>query len=131
MKKILVLLLLMVSTNVFAEWMKVTDNLDGNMTVYVDYEKIKKKGNKIKTWSLLDFKTVQKSSGGKEFLSALNHNEYDCEEETTRTLDLYYYSGNMKNGEIVVSYPNIKDEPSSILPGSIDEGNFEIACGKK
>ena len=130
MKKILVLLLLMVSTNVFAEWTRVDNSPDGNMIVYIDYETIKKKGNKVKIWSLIDFKTVQKSSYGK-YLSFVSRNEYDCEEETRRMLDLYSYSGNMRDGEQVYSQSNIKDEGTSIIPVSIDEVLFKIACSKK
>ena len=61
----------------------------------------------------------------------MERDEYDCEEETSRMLDFYWYSGNMRNGEIVYTDTNIKKEPISILPGSISEGLFKIACGKK
>jgi hypothetical protein len=130
MEKI-ILLLLMVSTNVMAEWTKVTDSKDVDMTVYIDLGTIKKKGHKVKMWILTDLKTVQKNSTGIKYLSLLNRNEYDCEEETTRMLDLYQYSGNMKGGDNVFSYSNIKIEPISITPDSIDEVFFKIVCDKK
>ena len=130
MKKVLVLLLLMISTNVFAEWTPVDGSKDGDMTVYVDFETIKKKDNKVKMWDLFDYKTVQKV-GNYRFLSVLDHYEYDCDEETRRMLDFYWYSGNMKNGEIVYSQTNIKNEAESIVPGSISETKFKIACDKK
>ena len=63
--------------------------------------------------------------------SIASHQENDCEEETTRILDLYFYSGNMRQGDVVYSNRNIKDEPESIIPGSTSEALFEIACGKK
>jgi hypothetical protein len=128
MKKVLVLLLLIVSTSVFAEWANVDDN--DEMTTYVDFGTIKKKGNKVKIWSLIDFKTVQTYEKIK-FLSQLTRNEYDCEEETRRMLDLFWYSVNMRQGEIVFSSKNIKDEAESIVPGSIDETLFKIACSNK
>ena len=131
MKKVLVLLLLMVSTNVFAEWLRLGEVDDGDSTFYVDLETIKRKGNKVKMWDLSDSKTVKKTLGGKEYFSSLNRIEYDCEEETRRILDAYRYSGNMKNGGIVFSYPNVKDEAESIIPESLDDGLFKIACGKK
>jgi hypothetical protein len=132
MKKILILLLLMISTNVFAEWLRFADNDDGNETVYVDLETIKRKGNKVKMWNLFDFKTAKISPlDNRSYLSQLSLNEYDCEEETNRTLDFYFYSGNMRGGEVVASQSNIKQEPTAILPGSMGEGLFKIACGKK
>ena len=130
MKKLVVLLLLMVSTSVFAEWTEVSGNDDVGITAYADFGTIKRKGNKVKMWSLLDLKTVQEVAG-KKYLSVMSRNEYDCEEETSRMLDFYEYSGNMRNGEIVWSSTNIKKETVSIIPESIDEGTFNIACGKK
>ena len=47
MKKLVVLLLLMVSTSVFAEWTPVDGSKDGDMTFYIDFETIKSKGNKV------------------------------------------------------------------------------------
>ena len=55
------LLLLIVSTSVFAEWTKVTNSSDDDMTVYVDYGSIKNKGNKVMMLDLTDFKTVHKN----------------------------------------------------------------------
>ncbi len=133
MKKMLILLLLMVSTNVFAEWTRYGDSADGDATVYIDVETIKRKGHKVKMWRLMDFKTVQifKGDNNTRYLSSITYNEYDCEEQTTRMLDFYQYSGKMRQGEIVYSAPNIKNEAESILPGSIAEGLFKLVCGKK
>ena len=130
MKKILVLLLLMVSTNVFAEWTEVNGNKDAGVTFYVDYGTIKNKNNKVKIWTLSDYKRVKQVEDSR-YLSQVTRVEYNCEEETSRMLDVYWYSGNMRNGEIVWSSTNIKDEAVSIIPESIDEGTFNIACGKK
>ena len=130
MKKILVLLLLIVSTSVFAEWTEVGGNNAAGQTSYIDLGTIKRKGHKVKVWSLNDYKTVQESEGSR-YLSSMSRYEYDCEEETIRLLDFLWYSGNMKQGEIVVSSSNIKMEARSVTPGSIDETFFKIACGKK
>jgi len=101
------------------------------MTAYIDYGTIKKKGNKVKMWHLQDYKAVQSLSRNGGYLSGASYHEYDCEEETKRMLDLYLYSGNMGDGEIINSHQNIKEEAKSILPGSIDEKLFNIACSKK
>ena len=132
MKKILVLLLLMVfSTSLFAEWTRVGSSDDGEQTTYIDLETIKRKGNKVKIWSLFDYKTVRKLEHDR-YLSRVIHQEYDCEEETLRILDVYWYSGNMqRNGKVVSSNTNIKDEAISIIPASVNEHLFKLACGKK
>ena len=128
MKKLTLLLLLLVSTSVFAEWTKVGGTDD--MTSYADFGTIKRKGNKVKMWGLYDFKTVQKV-GNDSFLSSVSRNEYDCEEETVRLLDFYWYSGNMRQGEIVVSSTNLKRESKSIMPDTFNDDFLKIACGKK
>ena len=128
MKKLTLLLLLLVSTSVFAEWTKVSGTDD--VTTYVDYGTIKRKGNKVKMWSLYDFKTIQRW-GNSSFLSQINHIEFDCEEEAERNLDYFLYLGNQGGGEVVYSQTNRKYETSSIIPGSIGETNFKIACDKK
>ncbi len=130
MKKILTLLILMISTSVFAEWTKVTDSSDGDITVYVDYRSIKKKGNKVKMFDLSDFKTVQKTKSYR-YLSQLSLNEYDCEKERRRMLDFHWFSENMKKGDIVYSEKNINDEGKSIPTDSIGTDLFNIACDKK
>ena len=130
MKILSLILLLMISTNVMAEWIVVGGNDDVGITTYADFGTIKRKGNKVKMWSLLDLKTVQEVAG-KKYLSVMSRNEYDCEEETGRQLDIHWYSGNMRGGEVVESATNIKKEAESITPGSIDETILKIACDKK
>ena len=58
MKKLIPMLLLVgVSTNVFAEWTWVGTNSNGGITAYVDFATIHKKGNKVKVWDIFDYKT--------------------------------------------------------------------------
>jgi hypothetical protein len=128
MKILSLILLLLVSTNVFSEWTAVDSNNEMT-TYYVDFDTIKRKGNKVKMWRLLDFKTAPEI-GSDRFLSSMNRDEYDCEEETSRRLDSFKYSGNMKSGEIVYSQKNIKEEAESIIPGSVSKFFFNIACDK-
>ena len=130
MKKLTLLLLLMISTNVMAEWTPVSSSGNGAMSVYVDFGTIKRKGNKVKMWDLFDYKTVQETAG-KRYLSSITRSEYDCEEETTRMLDLHGYSGNMKTGDNVFSNTNIQNQSTSIRPDTIEEVVFKIACYKK
>ena len=130
MKKLIPILLLMVSTSVFAKWTEVDGSDDRDQTAYADFGTIKRKGHKVKMWRLHDFKTVHEVAGDR-YLSQLERDEYDCEEETTRILDLNFYSGNMRQGGIVASSSNIKDEGYSVTPESVGETFFKIACGKK
>ncbi len=125
MKKIVIMMLLFASTNVLAEWTRLGGTDDS--TGYVDIQSIRKNGNKVKMWKLVDYKTAQDRS----YLSILVREEYDCLEETKRSLDMYAYSGNMRNGDIVFSNANITEQPKTVLPGSNGEGLLKIACGGK
>ena len=129
MKKLTLLLLLMVSTNVMAEWTRVTESEDGEQTVYIDYGTIKKKGHKVKMWVLKDYKTAI-TDGGYTFLSELGLEEYDCIEETKQTMGFYYFSGNMRGGTPVYS-DTTTNLLNPIVLGSISETPFKIACDKK
>ncbi len=128
MKKLGLMLLLIASTNAFAEWTKYSEN--NVVSFYIDFGTIKRKGNNVKMWHLYDFKTVQKA-GDYSFWSTVNNYEYSCEERTIRELDFYVYSGNMRQGETLFSQTNIKKEPVSIMPDTVDDYFLKIACDKK
>ena len=128
MKKVLVLLLLMVSTSVFAEWTKIGEN--GSLNAYVDFGSIRKSGNKIEMLKLGDFKAVQQTKDNR-YLSTVSIDEYDCEEKKSRLLNFYWYSGNMGEGEVVYSQSNIKEEYHSIITDTFAEIFFKAACRKK
>ena len=140
----MVLLLLLVSMNVlaelnkafesadgFAEWSSVFESVDGNETIYVDFKSIRKIGNnKVKLWYLLDFKKTQQSVNY-SYLSSVVHDEFDCDKKIIRMLNLSFYSGKMRRGEVVWSNSNIKEKPHSIMVGTSTETVFKLACGKK
>ena len=130
MKKTLILLLLLISTTVLAEWTEFGGNTDFDLTSYIDFETIKRKDNKVWMWSLFDYKTIQKFKNYR-YLSQVSRMEYDCEEETKRILDFYWYSENMRSGEVVYSETSIESEEESIIPDSLAKDIFEIVCNKK
>ena len=125
-----ILVLMVVSTNVMSEWTKISDTNHANRTPYVEYHSILKKDNKVKMSTLTDFKKAEKY-GNNKLLSMVTRDEYDCEKKTIRLLDIYGYSGNMQNGDIVFSNANITEQPKTVLPGSNGEGLLKIACGGK
>jgi hypothetical protein len=61
----------------------------------------------------MDEKTVLVGAGNERYLSSISRFLYDCEEETSEMLDAYWYSGNMKTGEVVWSSSS-KSAPHSI-----------------
>jgi hypothetical protein len=130
MNKLLIAVLLAVlSTSVLAEWTDVGSS--DNSTGYADFSTIRKSGNKVKMWYLVDHKVVKIFKGdGTRFLSSVTFTEYDCKEETQRQLTFSWYSKNMGQGDIVYMSGNLHAEFEPITPGSIDNTLFKVACGK-
>ena len=139
MKKIVVLLLLMVSANVFAEWTFIGNDVEGT-SAYVDLSSIRKKGRTVKMWDLMDYQMVKGIVGqgnifgedrSNSYLSSIVFSLYDCEEETRSVINGISYSGQMGSGTIIAeSFPDgARREP--VMPGTVSEKLFKIACGKK
>ena len=120
MKKLLIILMLaLASASAMAEWTDVAGNDEVGATVYADLATIRKAGNKVKMWTMYDYKTAQEISLYK-YLSYKSQWEFDCKEEQQRNLYISYFSGNMGNGNPVFSF----DDPSKfipIAPGSVGE----------
>ena len=127
MKLLIAVLLAVLSTSVMAEWTQVGGN--DTETAYVDLSTIRKSGNKVKMWNLMDYKVVR-TVVDKRFLSSAIQEEYDCKEETARTLTYNWYSKNMGQGEVVYTSGAMHEEPTPVSPGSVRESSFELACGK-
>ncbi len=120
------LTLIMMTTQVMAEWMPIADNERQTMTVYADSSTIRRKSNKVKMWVLKDYKDVQ-SVAGISFLSAINQHEYNCKEESIQMLASTVFEKNMGGGK-VVSTTSTPYRPRPITPDSVDKAQWEIAC---
>lgn len=125
---ILIVLLAMVSSSVAAEWVEVGRNEIS--TFYADPATIRKTGNMVKMWDLLDFKAVQARPYGTPYLSQKTQQEYDCKEEQTQIIDLLRYAENMGKGE-VASTDSDSGKREPVRPGTASAALWEFACGKR
>jgi hypothetical protein len=124
--KVLVFALLLLSSGTWAEWTRVAD--DDTAAGYVDLATVRKQGNSVKMWSLLDYKTIQRREGGPPYLSLTTQFEYNCYEQRSRMLALTVYSENMGRGEVVIAQ-TFADRPwEAVQPGTRSEMIWEIAC---
>ena len=131
MKKLLLtIILVLISKNTMAEeWTKMaeSDNESG-YTAYVDLTSIRKAGNKVKMWTLYDYKIEQKAAGA-IFLSKTIRREFDCKGGHTRILAFKLFSWNMERGKRIRTY-NQPQQWEEIQPVNKDETGWNIACGK-
>jgi surface-adhesin protein E len=128
-KNILMMLLIVVSSSAAAEWVKV-GRIENVTTAFADPATIRRNGDMVKMWGLLDFKAPNVLVENKPYMSMMTQVEYDCKEEQARTLSIYFYSKNMGEGEVVdIASHSGKWVPAP--PGSIAESLWKFACGKQ
>ena len=126
---LLITLLVLSSVPAYAEWELVSGDDEAGLTVYVDRDTIRRKGNLVKMWQLYDYKTVQ-AVAGDSLLSIKRQNEYDCAEERTRMLAYTWFSSNMGKGRVVFRTAD-EQQWEPIVPRSIDRALWKVACGKQ
>lgn len=118
--------LLIVSGNATAEWVNVASY--NSITLYVDSITIRKKGNMVKMWSLLDLNKSD-TLEGQPYKSIKTQNEFNCKEELNRMLYNSYHTGNMGDGKAFAINSNL-GEMMPVLPNSGNLILWKIACGK-
>ena len=128
-KAILLILLAVMSSGAAAEWIVVGSTENSTTTIYADPATIRRKGDMVKMWSLVNYKTPQ-GGAPKPHMSIRSRDEYDCTEERARGLSLTRHAGSMARGETVFkdSHPE-KWEP--VPPNSVGEGLWKFACAKR
>jgi hypothetical protein len=126
---LLIIISALISTSSVAAWVKVGSNK--TVTIYAHPETIRKTTpNKVKMWSLYDYKTTQKSTVPRPpYMSAKFHDEYDCKKEHSKILYSINHSENMGGGRSLYSR-KYDMAPTPILSGRIIQQLWKFACGK-
>ncbi|MBI3806300.1 MAG: hypothetical protein HY281_02115 [Nitrospirae bacterium] len=125
----LITLLVLSSGPVSAGWVLTSGDDEAGLTVYVDPDSIRRKGNLVKMWQLYDYKTVQ-TVAGDSLLSIKRYNEFDCTDKRTRMLAYTWFSGNMASGKVVYSTPD-EQQWEPVGPRTINHTLWKVACSKK
>ena len=135
----LITLLFLSSGPAYAEWVAVEKNylVPGLRTVYVNPETIRREGNLVTMWQLIDFKWMQGNAGigpfgfgPNRFLSTMTHKQFDCAEKRLRLLAFTEFSRRMGTGIRNDGYVD-QDNWLPVEPDSINQALWEVACGKK
>ena len=129
----LITLLFLSTVPAYAEWVAVEKDylLLGLQTVYVDSDTIRREGNLVTLWQLIDFKTMQGNGrGAHRFLSTKIHKQFDCAGKRLRLLAFTEFSRRMGTGIAANGYVD-KDNWLPVEPESINHALWELACGKE
>ncbi len=98
-------------------------------TVYVNNSTIRRDGDVVKMWSLVDFVHPKKITG-KSYMSVRSQDEYDCKGKQSRSLYYSFAAENMGGGEVAVK----SSQPTDWYPVELDalvKILFNAACKKK
>jgi len=124
---ILPVLLTALSGSAAAGWVEVGGN---EITVaYADSGTIRRAGDMVKMWHLLDYATARSIEGIKPYLSIKVLDEYDCAQERARTISMSLHSGNMGVGEVLGTVTDPGDW-RPVPPDTLVETLRAFACGK-
>ena len=129
---LLITLFVLSSRTVYAEWLSVDGKIEEGptpYTIYVDPDTIRRNGNLVELWVLMDFKTIQTETTPSH-LSVKSQRELNCTGEHVRLLGLTAFSGHMGKGNAVYSYSDSKDQGIAIEPDSVAHRLWKFACDK-
>jgi hypothetical protein len=128
-RRLILITLLMVLSGgpAFAEWILLGE-AEAGTSVYVDLNTIRRKGDLVKMWTLLDFKTAQ-IMGGVSSFSTKTQSEFDCSEDRMRNLAKAFFAANMGRG-IVLYSDSVEGAWTLVPPASIAQNLMAVACDK-
>lgn len=109
-----------------AEWVLVNNDDDEKTAMYIDLASIRRKGDVVKLWELMDHKTAR-TVVGELYLSIKAQREYDCAEERYRTLAVAFFAGNMGSGKAGFHNSDVQ-KWESVQPDSVGQALWRILC---
>ena len=115
--------------NAQAEWIQL--GRSDSFRVYLEQKSIRKTGDLVQIWQLMDFTTAQWMDARTVVGSIKNLVEYDCSQPRSRTLVGEAYSEQMGDGRMVTKEQVPDPQWEGVEPGSITEKIRQVACGKK
>ena len=130
---LLITLLVLSSVPAYAEWVAVEKHYlsPGLQTVHVDPDSIRREGNLVTLWQLIDFKWMQGNPRGTpRFLSTKTHKQFDCAKKRLRLLAFTEFSRPMGTGIRDDGYVD-KGNWIPVEPESMNQALWEVACGKE
>ena len=126
-------LLVHVPAEAGAEWVALEAHHQSHplKTVYIDPHIVRRGGTVVEISALIDWKEMQGGRSPTRFYSTKVTKQFDCAEKRVRTLTATDYYGHMGTGEVIGGGHTGEDQWMAIEPGTINQGLWEAACGKR
>ncbi len=126
MHKFLMVVLVVWSGQVLADWTMVQTNDNGNM--YIDFDTVQKSAGLVTVSTLNDY-YVQQAKGE---MSSQWLELHDCKNKKFKALSIQYYADNMAKGEVLATYrlPAAETGWSDVVPYSIGEVKANVICSR-
>jgi hypothetical protein len=128
----LITLLVLSSALACAEWVAIEKDylLPGQQTVYIDPDTIRREGNLVTVWQLVDFKAMQGGRSPTRFFSTKTHKQFACAEKRFRLLAFTEFTDAMGTGISDNGHVD-KDNWLPVEPESVSQALWEVVCGNK
>ena len=125
-RNVLIILMLMFSNIVLAEWSPIAENKAATSATFVDLKTRRKMGDSVEMWSAVVYLQAQKLDD-KNIMSFTELDEYDCKLKKYRVVTLIGYTGKLATGEIVTADYEVGDW-FNVTKKSIAEEQLSHAC---
>ena len=129
MKKLLLILsLLLITTNAYAEWIYFSENVVGDILFY-DKSNVKRNGDKVKVWTYMNTVPDDKEAKSLNTGSGRSLYEIDCVNETSKTLSFQSFTKpNLEGG--MRDVPTTNRPIHYIVPDSSQSILMKLVCKK-
>ena len=131
---ILFTVLILAHRPVRAEWVAIDERYQSHplQTAYINLSSIRREGNVVQLSALIDWKAMQGGRSPTRFYSTKLTKQFDCAERRVRTLAATDFDGHMGMGEVIGgSGYSSEGHWVAIEPGTLNQGLWEAACGKR
>ncbi len=130
MKQLIATVLMMVCSLSWAKWELISE--DDEVSYYHNKSTMRKNGAIVRLWTIWEYSSVQTGDSGDIYKSAKELRAFNCKLETSAVISVVHYEGSMGSGKTVWSVTLLEKEWAwvPIVPESIGEATWKIACGK-
>ena len=127
---LLILSLLLITTNAYAEWTFYFTSVDGDVYFY-NKSAVKRNGNKVKVWRYVNYSPNNEKTKSVNMSSSRGLDEIDCVNETSKRLSWQSFTKPNLQGDMRdISNPNPNLPIDYIVPDSTQAELMKLVCKK-